>query len=210
MTQKIEEKLLKIAKAIIKYKDFYNKDLCKKNFYWKSELKKNSLRDSEVGVLINNFDIEKIIEQIDDNSSEEKIFSLLKKEYQPKNQFIIGDKVDFVNDYGVIFKDHTITNFTLYEFGGYLYDTDKNDTSWCWKKEKNLHLTGTYVEPNLDLELNNGSFAKFSHFDYWDNKVFIIKTEWNSFNAVFIDGVLHSISDHDEPIEPIHNKYQPK
>ncbi|MEV9478302.1 hypothetical protein, partial [Aliarcobacter butzleri] len=70
MTQKIEEKLLKIAKAIIKYKDFYNKDLYKKNFYWKSELKKNSLRDSEIGVLINNFDIEKIIEQIDDNSSE--------------------------------------------------------------------------------------------------------------------------------------------
>ena len=157
-----------------------------------------------------NFNLEKIMKKIDDNSSEEKIFSLLKKEYQPKNKFNIGDKVDFVNDYGVIFKDHTITNFTLYEFGGYLYDTDKNDTSWFWKREKNLHLAGTYIEPVIDLELNNGLVAKFSHFDDWDNKVFTIELEPNSVNVVLVDGALHSISDCDEPIEPLIEKYQPK
>jgi hypothetical protein len=210
MSQKIEEKLLKIAKAIIEYRDFFSNEKTYFKRDWKIELQKNSLKKTQIGVLINNFNLEKIMKKIDDNSSEEKIFSLLKKEYQPKNKFNIGDKVDFVNDYGVIFKDHTITNFTLYEFGGYLYDTDKNDTSWFWKREKNLHLAGTYIEPVLDLELNNGLVAKFSHFDDWDNKVFTIELEPNSVNVVLVDGALHSISDCDEPIEPLIEKYQPK
>lgn len=77
-------------------------------------------------------------------------------------------------------------------------------------KEKNLHLAGTYIEPVLDLELNNGLVAKFSHFDDWDNKVFTIELEPNSVNVVLVDGALHSISDCDEPIEPLIEKYQPK
>jgi len=130
MYERIEKKLNKIAKAIIKYKDFYNKDLYKKNFYWKSKIKKNSLRDSEIGALISNFDIEDFMNKVTDDMQEDNLTVLLKKEYQPRNKFNIGDKVDFINDYGVISKEHTITNFTLYEFGGYLYDTDKNSTPW--------------------------------------------------------------------------------
>ena len=209
MNSQIENKLLKISKEVVEYRDFYTKNSYF-NLDWKIELQKNSLKKTQIGVLINNFNIEKIMKKIDDNSSEEKIFSLLKKEYQPKNKFNIGDKVDFVNDYGVIFKDHTITNFTLYEFGGYLYDTDKNDTSWFWKREKNLHLAGTYIEPVLDLELNNGLVAKFSHFDDWDNKVFTIELEPNSVNVVLVDGVLHSISDYDEPLGILKKEHQPK
>lgn len=209
MNSQIENKLIKISKEVVEYRDFYTKNSYF-NLDWKIELQKNSLKKTQIGVLINNFNIEKIMKKIDDNSSEEKIFSLLKKEYQPKNKFNIGDKVDFVNDYGVIFKDHTITNFTLYEFGGYLYDTDKNNTSWFWKREKNLHLAGTYIEPVLDLELNNGLVAKFSHFDDWDNKVFTIELEPNSVNVVLVDGVLHSISDYDEPLGILKKEHQPK
>ncbi|QKF59225.1 hypothetical protein [Aliarcobacter lanthieri] len=208
MAQKIEEKLLKIAKAIIEYRDFFSSEKTHFKRNWKVELQENSLKNTQIGVLINNFDIEKIIEQIDANSSEEEIFSLLKKVYQAKNQFNIGDKVDFVNDYGVIFKDHTITNFTLYEFGGYLYDTDKNDTSWCWKKEKNLHLSGTYVEPNPDLELNNGSIAKYKEISCWGNRVYLIDDL--SINVVMVDGELHTMNGEDEPIEPLKNDWQPK
>lgn len=204
MNEKIQKKLLKIAKAIGKYQKFFEKNI------WKNELKKNSLKDSDIGVLINNFDIESFMNKFTDDMKENEFTDLLIKEYQPKNKFNIGDKVDFINDYGVVFSEQTITNFTLYEFGGYLYDTDKNCTSWCWYKEKNLKPINTYEIQNFDMELNNGLIAKFLHFSYWDNRMYIIENNQRIFNAVLVDSVLYSVTDDDEPIEPLNNEYQAK
>lgn len=204
MNEKIQKKLLKIAKAISKYQKFFEKNI------WKNELKKNSLKDSDIGVLINNFDIESFMNKFTDDMKENEFTDLLIKEYQPKNKFNIGDKVDFINDYGVVFSEQTITNFTLYEFGGYLYDTDKNCTSWCWYKEKNLKPINTYEIQNFDMELNNGLIAKFLHFSYWDNRMYIIENNQRIFNAVLVDSVLYSVTDDDEPIEPLNNEYQAK
>ena len=204
MNEKIQKKLLKIEKAIGKYQKFFEKNI------WKNELKKNSLKDSDIGVLINNFDIESFMNKFTDDMKENEFTDLLIKEYQPKNKFNIGDKVDFINDYGVVFSEQTITNFTLYEFGGYLYDTDKNCTSWCWYKEKNLKPINTYKIKNFDMELNNGLIAKFLHFSYWDNRMYIIENNQRIFNAVLVDSVLYSVTDDDEPIEPLNNEYQAK
>ena len=60
MNEKIQKKLLKIAKAIGKYQKFFEKNI------WKNELKKNSLKDSDIGVLINNFDIESFMNKFTD------------------------------------------------------------------------------------------------------------------------------------------------
>lgn len=210
MTKQIEKRIIKIAKAVIKHREFYFESRVFSKCNWVVELQKNSLEDTQVRTLIEHFNLDSFINDFNDEISEDEIITLLKKEYQAKNKFNIGDKVDFVNDYGAIFKGHTITNFTLYEFGGYLYDTDKNDTSWCWKREKNLHISGTYVIPNPDLVLNNGLIAKFSHFDDWDNRVFTIELESNSVNVVLVDGLLHTISDYDEPLGVLKKEYQPK
>ena len=106
MNEKIQKKLLKIAKAIGKYQKFFEKNI------WKNELKKNSLKDSDIGVLINNFDIESFMNKFTDDMKENEFTDLLIKEYQPKNKFNIGDKVDFINDYGVGFNDKEFERFT--------------------------------------------------------------------------------------------------
>lgn len=199
----IDVQLKKIAASVAKYREF--------NFLgsdWRKELKNNSLKDTNIGALIRNFDIEKFLNKATDDFKEEDFFKLLKSMYIPKNKFNIGDRVDFVNDYGVVFKDYTITNFALYEFGGYIYDTDKNDTPWCWKLEKNLHLAGTYKKESMDLNLNNGTIAKYETVDFWGNKVYKIDRLLRT--AVMVDGRLHTVNSEDEPIQPLSDEWQPK
>ena len=199
----IEDQLKKMASSIMRYKNLDS------NFYdWRKELKNNSLRDTNAGALIRNFDIEKFLDEAASDFKEEDFFKLLKSMYIPKNKFNIGDSVDFVNDYGVVFKDHTITNFALYEFGGYIYDSDKNDSPWCWKQEKNLHLAGTYKKESMNLILNNGSIAKYKEVNFWGNKVYEIDRLLRT--AVMVDGRLHTINSEDEPIEPLSDEWQAK
>jgi hypothetical protein len=125
-----------------------------------------------------------------------------------KAKFKKGEKVDFVNDYGVIFTDFEITDVELTE-DGYKYQVIPNDTPWFWKYEKNLHHAGTYKKENLDIKLNNNSIAQFLNYDDWGNIVFNITNGEYSFNAVMLNNLLYSISDYDEPIEPLKKEYQP-
>lgn len=126
-----------------------------------------------------------------------------------KNKFNVGDKVDFVNDYGVIFKDKTITEVNFID-GVYRYQVEPNDTPWFLKYEKNLHLAGTYDENSLDLELNNGMIAKFAYCDDNANKIYKFEHEGLPMTAILIDGSLHSISDFEEPIGSLKDEFQPK
>lgn len=141
-------------------------------------------------------------------------------------KFKIGDKVDFVNDYGVIFKDRIIKEIH-YNFWENYYGNSKNvseeqkndiryvfendDTPWFPHKETNLHLAGTYQAPNLDIELNNGLIAKFSHTTYWGENVYIIETSNKSFNVVLLKGKIHSFhADFEEAGFLIKKEFQPK
>lgn len=128
-----------------------------------------------------------------------------------KSKFNIGDKVDFVNDYGVLFEGKTITGVESTD-NGYKYQIEPTDTPWVLKYEKNLHLAGTYKAPNLDLELFNGSIAKFKGYDDWSRKLY--QYEWNSkkFTGVYLDErVLYSITkDYGEPDCPLREELQPK
>jgi hypothetical protein len=126
-----------------------------------------------------------------------------------ENKFNIGDKVDFVNDYGVIFKDKVITDVKLIN-GEFRYQIEPNDTPWFLIYEKNLYLAGTYKEPNINIELNNGTIAKFLGYDDWNNKVYCIVIGNKSFNAVLLhEKTLYSISDYEEP-SPLKYQLQPR
>jgi len=124
--------------------------------------------------------------------------------------FKIDDKVDFVNDFGVIFRDKTITGVELTD-EGYRYHIIPTDSPWFLSYEKNLHHAGTYKAKSFDLELNNGKISKFSHYDDSYNKVYVVqKDEQTSFNAILLDNeTLYSISDYDEPISPLDEQLQP-
>ena len=126
-----------------------------------------------------------------------------------KTKFNVGDKVDYVNDFGVVFTGHTITELDIREDEiRYFIDID---CSWVSIKEKNLHPAGTYNPESLDLKLCNGMIAKFSHYDYWCNRVYVIENDGQSLHAVLLNGgTLYSISDYDEPISPLGNQLQPE
>ncbi len=66
MNSQIENKLIKISKEVVEYRDFYTKNSYF-NLDWKIELQKNSLKKTQIGVFINNFNIAKIMKKIDDN-----------------------------------------------------------------------------------------------------------------------------------------------
>lgn len=130
-----------------------------------------------------------------------------------ESKFKIGDKVDFVNDYGVIFRNRIITDIEVID-NRYRYQVVPNDTPWFLKYEKNLYLEGTYQEPNLDLELNNGDIAKFRRYtDGFSGeayKIYTITNDTKSFDCALLDGKLYSISVvFEEPICPLDEQFQP-
>ncbi len=127
-----------------------------------------------------------------------------------EGKFKVGDKVDYVNDFGVLFPGHTVTKLDVQE-NEIRYFID-SDCYWVSKREKNLFLPGTYNAENLDIELNNGMVAKFSHYDDWYNLIYVVElSDKSTQNAVLLDGkTLYSITDYDEPVSPLAHNLQPK
>ncbi len=129
-------------------------------------------------------------------------------------KFKVGDKVDFVNDYGVVFKDKTITEVESSDYG-FKYQFEPTDTPWHLSYEKNFHLANTYIAPNTDLILNNGICAKFLRFTDGfsgeSQKIFSIQTNKHNFNCVLVGDTLYSISSiFEEPIEALETQFQIK
>lgn len=132
-------------------------------------------------------------------------------------KFEIGDKVDFVNDYGVVFKGKTITDIEVQD-GAFRYQVEPNDTPWFLKYEKNLHKAGTYEEPNLDIKLNNGSVARFCHFSDGfagePHRIYAIKNGKETpygketLYCALLDGKLYSLSHLEEPMYPLDDQLQ--
>jgi hypothetical protein len=125
-------------------------------------------------------------------------------------KFNIGDKVDFVNDYGVVFKNKIVIGLDESEEVT-RYFIEPTDTHWISKKAYSLHLAGTYVPPSRDIELQNGTTAEFSHYDDWDRKIFLITIGEKTIKAVYLDeDSMYSISgDFGEPCSPLKEEYQP-
>lgn len=93
MSQKIEEKLLKIAKAIIEYRDFFSNEKTYFKQDWKIELQKNSLKKTQIGVLINNFNLEKIMKKLMIIQVKKKYFLCLKKNINQKINSTLATKL---------------------------------------------------------------------------------------------------------------------
>ena len=128
---------------------------------------------------------------------------------QPK--FKVGDEVDFVNDFGIVFNNKKIIGIN-YDFspGDITYNIKPTETPWYPAEEKNLYSKGTYQKPNLDEELLNGKIAKFLHYDDNCQKVFEVGEDVWKINVVLIDGILYSISTFGEPLGKIDEEYQLK
>ncbi len=125
------------------------------------------------------------------------------------SKFKVGDKVDYVNDYSVCFKNKTITKVN----DDRTYEIEPTDTPWISKPEKNLHLAGTWDSKNLDKKLNNGKKAKFLGCDDWGNQLFDIpfksdSARKDSFTAVEVNGLLNTITDEGEPNNPLIDELQ--
>jgi hypothetical protein len=121
------------------------------------------------------------------------------------NKYNIGDKVDYVNGYGVLFEDKTIVGFEPTKYGMRYY-ISPTKTPWLSEKEAELFPKGEY-KPNLVL--NNGSIAEFIGCSDWCEKLYSITYNENVFKVVLVDGVLHTISDYDEPLTPLKKEFQP-
>ena len=139
--------------------------------------------------------------------------NLSEKIYNEKmKKFKIGDKVDYVNNYGVLFENKTIVDIDESGKWGDMYYYEPSDTPWMHVYAKNLHIPGTYISPSRDLELQNGTTAKFLHYDDWDRKIFLIATGEKTIKAVDLDeDSLYSIrGDFGEPCCPLKEEFQPK
>lgn len=125
------------------------------------------------------------------------------------SKFKVGNKVDYVNEFGVLFPNHTIISIDA--------DTENGeikyfiDTSCCRvsKKEKNLHKPGTYKPKNFDLLLRNGKTAKFLCHDFWGNKVYLVPDDEKELEAVLVDGSLYTRTLYEEPCFKFDNDLQP-
>lgn len=120
-------------------------------------------------------------------------------------KFKVGDKVDYVNEFGVLFPNHTVISIDDDTENGeikYFIDTS------C-KKEKNLYKPGTYEPENFDLLLRNGKTAKFLCHDFWCNKVYLIPDDGKELEAVLVDGSLYTRNSYEEPCCKFDNDLQP-
>ena len=123
-------------------------------------------------------------------------------------KFKVGDKVDFVNDFGVVFPDRVITGVDTSE-GKARYSIEPDECPWVLSKEKNLWFAGTYDPAVMNLKLNCGAVAKFVGCSDWGDKRFEIEEGGQTFQAVLLNNVLYSISSYEEPNAPLKNKFQP-
>lgn len=130
-----------------------------------------------------------------------------------ESKFKIGDKVDFVNDYGVKFENLIITGIDedyKDEVRYFLAPLEPSFEKWHHSyEEKNLHEAGTEVKVESDLELNNGSIAVFQKYNDNYNKIFKIDYNGNKITSVLVDGSLHTINDYDEPMNALAPLFQP-
>jgi len=123
-------------------------------------------------------------------------------------KFKVGDKVDFVNDFGVVFPGHVVTGVEI-EYGKYVYNIEPTDTPWRPARERHLYLSGTYKPENFDLPLRNGKTAKFLCHDFWCNKVYLIPDDGKELEAVLVDGSLYTRNSYEEPCCKFDNDLQP-
>jgi hypothetical protein len=125
-------------------------------------------------------------------------------------KFKIGDKVDFVNDYGIVFPDREISGVEIGNFGETRYFTKESDTPWYSSDEKHFHHIGKYVPECLDIKLNNGEIAKFTRFSDWGDKIFTIGKDEKSFAAILANNIMHSSEgDFEEAGFKLLNEFQP-
>lgn len=131
---------------------------------------------------------------------------MLKAKYNP------GDKVDYVNEFGAIFRDWVIREKDNRYTDEIRYFIEDSETPWYSYREENLHPAGTYLSHSLDIKLNCGGFGVFSHYDEWHKKVYAITSEDKFlFNAVMLeDGLLYGYSSYSEPTSKLNDIYQQK
>jgi len=131
-----------------------------------------------------------------------------------ENKFQIGDKVDFINDYGVKFSNLIITGVDKEykdEIRYFVAPLEPSFEKWNHSyKEKNLYIAGTEIKIEPDLKLNNGSMAVFLKFNDNYNKVYEIDFKGNKISTTLVDGSLYTINDYDEPINSLPLVYQPQ
>ena len=123
-------------------------------------------------------------------------------------KFAIGDKVDFVNDYGICFPNYTVTGIDKTNERDIRFFIDC-DSYWVSKKTKNLYKPGTYIPKNFDLLLRNGSIAKFLCYDFYHRKVFLVPDDEKKIEAVLVDGSLYTRTSYEEPCCELDNDLQP-
>lgn len=127
-----------------------------------------------------------------------------------KPRYEVGDQVDFVNDYGVIFRDKVITGIDERD-DEIRYFYAPTDAPWFSVPEKNFHPAGEYEPESFNLKLNNGASAKFIRHDDWGNKLYEIANGEQTVLACLLEGnTLYSVThDYEEPIAPLHKDMQP-
>jgi len=125
-------------------------------------------------------------------------------------KFKVGDSVDFVNDYGVVFEGLNITEVKIAR-KGYEYRVTPAEFSWTFKREENLHPAGTYVKKCKDLSLKNGMSAEYTHVDSQGNSVYKIQVNEDIARVVvLLDGMLYTCEgDWEEPGFPLEESFQP-
>ena len=115
----------------------------------------------------------------------------------------IGDEVDYVNDFGVLFKGHRVIELdTSADEESYFINTDCH---WVSKKRKNLYSPGTYKRESRDIKLRNGIVAIFDSSTFFGEPIYKIEDK----RVVMIDSFLYSMSQCDEPISHIEECFQP-
>jgi len=122
-------------------------------------------------------------------------------------KFSVGDKVDYVNDFGVFFPDFTILKVEKVD-GEIKYFIDPS-SPWSSVRKKNLYKPGTYKPENFDLILKNGSTAKFLCYDFYCRKVFLVNYNEKTLTVVLVDGNLYTRNSYEEPCCKISNDLQP-
>ena len=123
-------------------------------------------------------------------------------------EFRPGQKVDFVNDYGVLFEGRVVTGVTVWDSGEIRYYTAPSEAYWFPVGAHNLCEPGTYAQ-DFDLDLNGGDVARFVRFGDWGEKIYAIEAGGRKISAILTDGALHTLNDWEEPVSPLPDDLQP-
>ena len=128
----------------------------------------------------------------------------------PYPELKTGDKIVWMNDYGVEF-DSSVTGF--HEDGGIYFECSHEGAYWF---DHNfgciLSINGKQIKENdkafKDLTLNNGQKAKFIDIDFWDRPVYKLESG-RKVCCIELNGTyLHTLSG-DEPDLPLKEEFQP-